>query len=292
MTHSLLPIRAASLLLLVSLTAACSSNPPLASTLKTPASPQQVLADAERAAQFGDHARALSGWQSLLEKNPDDAVALSGMAETYLAAGKPALALLVFDQLLSKDAANIDAREGRGLAMVSLGRDEARKELEAVQRASPLRWRTLNALGFLLDMGNEQAQAQRYYSQALALQPNQPLILNNLGYSRLMAGDYVAAEEYFRDGLRAAPDGTHLHANMVLAIAWQGDYSRAVSEAVERQPQEEALNNVGYIALLRKDYKTAISYFEKAIEASPRWYPRAAANLERARQEAGVPMTR
>lgn len=62
----------------------------------------------------------------------------------------------------------------------------------------------------------------------------------------------------------------------------------ALVEAMRRQPREEALNNIGYIALLKKDYRSAISYFEQALEASPRWYPRAAANLERARQEAAA----
>lgn len=130
--------------------------------------------------------------------------------------------------------------------------------------------------------------AQQHYREAIALQPGHPLILNNMGYSRMMAQDYAVAEGLFRDGLRAAPDGNYLHANLVLAIAWRGEYARALVEALRRQPREEALNNIGYIVLLRKDYRAAISYFEQALEASPRWYPRAAANLERARQEAAA----
>lgn len=273
------------LVVLVSAVSACSSKPP-ASPAKPPATPEQVRAEAERAAQFGDHARALAGWQALLEKKPDDLVALRGIGDVYLAAGQAALALPVYEKLLSLNAADIDAQEGRGLALVALGRsEEAREQIAQVLTSSRARWRSLNAMGLLLDMDGKPDSAQQHYREALVLQPGNPLVLNNLGYSRMMMQDYVWAERFFSEGLRAQPDGKHLHANLVLAIAWQGEYDRALSEATRQQPKEEALNNVGYIALLRKDYKAAIRYFEQAIEVSPRWYPRAAANLERARKE-------
>lgn len=197
--------------------------------------------------------------------------------------------LVVFDQVLARDVADRDAQEGRGLALLNLGRLEAAGEqLAAVMASSRQRWRSLNGLGLVLDMQGQSVAAQQHYREAAALQPGHPLILNNMGYSRMMAQDYAAAEALFREGLRAAPDGAYLQSNLVLAIAWQGEYGRALVEAMRRQPREEALNNIGYIALLKKDYRAAISYFEQALEASPRWYPRAASNLERAKQEAAA----
>lgn len=273
---------------LVVTVAACSGKAAVAPA-KSPASPEEIRADAEQAARFGDHARAISSWQSLLQKNPDDPVALRGLGDVYLAAGAAGLALPVFEKVLSRDAADVDAQEGRGLALLALGRMEtAREQLASVLAVSRQRWRSLNGMGLLLDMQGQAEAAQQHYRDAMALQPGHPLILNNMGYSRMMAQDYKAAEDFFREGLRSAPDGAYLHANFVLAIAWQGAYERALVEAVKRQPREEALNNIGYIALLKKDYRTAISYFHQAIDTSPRWYPRAAANLERARQESAT----
>lgn len=277
--------RLAVVMAVVAVMAGCASRQSAKDAPKAIISPEQVRVEAEQAVKYGDYAGALGAWQKLLAKTPDDVVALRGVGEVYSAVGEHALALTAYDKVLGLLPTDTEAQEGRGLALLALGRhEEARRQLEQLQQGAPSRWRTLNAMGLLLDLEGKRAQAWHSYESALALQPGNPLILNNMGYSLLMAQDYAGAERLFSDGLRGAPDGAYLHANLVLAIAWQGDYARAVTEASRRQAREEALNNVGYVALLRKDYKLAIRYFEQAIEASPRWYPRAAANLERARK--------
>jgi Flp pilus assembly protein TadD len=81
-----------------------------------------------------------------------------------------------------------------------------------------------------------------------------------------------------RRGLNLKGNLPRLHNNLLLAIAWQGDYVRAV--AVRGSiPLSVALNNVGYVALLRNDNAAAAKLFQQALDASSSWYPRAAANL-------------
>lgn len=284
-------VRIVTAVLLTILVSACASRSPVKDSTKPMTSPAQVRAEAEQAVRYGDHARALSIWQQLLETSPDDVVALRGIGEVYLSVRENAAAVAAFDRVLVTLPDDPDSQEGRGLALLALGRrDEALRQLQPLDGATPPRWRSLNALGLLADLNNQRAQALGYYTRALALQPDSTMIVNNMGYSRLMAGDYAMAEQHFQAGLASAPDDRHLRGNLVMAIAWQGDYARALAEAETQQSREEALNNIGYIALLRKDYPAAIHYFEAAIAASPRWYPRASANLERARQEASAVM--
>ena len=44
---------------------------------------------------------------------------------------------------------------------------------------------------------------------------------------------------------------------------------------------EIAFNNIGYIAMLNKQYLVAENYFKKAISISPSFYVHAARNLEK-----------
>lgn len=267
------------------LLAACSHRPPADAGKPAPPSPAQVRAEAEQAWQFGDHASALARWQRLLELAPDDVAAWHGIGEAYLALGEASAALAAFDAVLARQPADAAAQEGRALALLGLDRHaEARAALAALATGGEA-WRVQNALGLLADLDGRYDAAQLHYRQALTLQPENAVVRNNLGYSCLMARDYVQAERHFRDGLAQAPGSARLHANLVLALAWQGEYARALTVALEQQPREVALNNIGYVALLRRDYDAAIRHFEAALEASPRWYVRAAANLERARQE-------
>lgn len=267
------------------LLAACSHRPPADSGKPAPPSPAQVRAEAEQAWRFGDHASALARWQRLLELAPDDVGALNGIGEAYLALGEAAAALAAFDAVLAKVPADAAAQEGRALALLGLDRHAEAKVALAALAAASEGWRVQNALGLLADLDGRHDAAQAYYRQALSLQPENAVVRNNLGYSCLMARDYRQAEAHFRDGLALSPGSLRLHANLVLALAWQGEYGRALTVALEQQPREVALNNIGYVALLRRDYDAAIRHFEAALEASPRWYVRAAANLERARQE-------
>lgn len=259
----------------------CASKPSAPDNMLSPA---QVREQAALASQYGNHGAAIATWQEALRTDAKQREALIGLGQAYLALGEPRQALSWFDRRLSDDKNDADAIEGRALALIGLGRqEEATKLLRQLPNDTPARWRSCNALGLLADLDGDWEQARRWYMVALKAKPDEIAVLNNLGYSRLMARDYVEAEERLSHALTLAPDAPRLHGNLVLAIAWQGDFERALRQAKQWQPEPSALNNVGYIALLRGDVDVAIRYFELALERSPAWYPRAAANLERAR---------
>ena len=69
--------------------------------------------------------------------------------------------------------------------------------------------------------------------------------------------------------------------NLAISLAWQSRYDEAISILIKVLNHEVAYNNVGYIALLNKQYPVAEKFFKKALYISPSYYVRAAHNLEK-----------
>lgn len=249
----------------------------------TGAQPQRLAQAAEAWAQ-GDFAAAAAGYSEQLKESPAHPAALRGLGEAYLGMGEAQNALVVFEAALKLDPDDMNALEGHGLALIGLGRPhDAEPELRRVLAKLPRRWRTLDGLGLVADLNGDNKAAMGWYEAALGQRGDEPSIYNNYGYSRLQAHAYAHAEALFWRGLSLKAGLPRLRNNLLLAIAWQGDYARALA-ARNDIPLPVALNNIGYIALLREDREAAVKMFQQAMDASPVWYPQAAANLAAARQ--------
>lgn len=248
---------------------------------------EDIRAQTDIAWQHGNSAAAVEGYRKILRKEPANREALIGIGEGWLGLGASAPALIAFEKVLQQEPDAIDAAEGRALALLGLQRnDEARRAFEDIEARAAGRWRTCNALGLLADLRGEYEVAQGWYRKAIAANPREAVVLNNYGWSRVMARDFREGERLLQDALSRKPGAPRINANLAVAIAWQGDYTRALRTAMRTVPEHVALNDVGYIALLRGDAPVAVGYFQAAIDKSPAWFSRAAANLERARREA------
>jgi tetratricopeptide (TPR) repeat protein len=92
---------------------------------------------------------------------------------------------------------------------------------------------------------------------------------------------YPAAEKVFLEGLNYAPGFFRIRNNLAISLAWQSRYDEAISVLVKVVKHEIAYNNIGYIAMLNKQYSVVENYFKKALFISPSYYVRAARNLEK-----------
>lgn len=237
---------------------------------------------AQAAVNRGDMSDALLAYQALLERDPNDLEALSKIGELQSAAGYPAAAEAYFDKVLQQRPKDFATLEERGIARLKQRKYlAAQEDLTAAVKGDAKRWRALNALGVLADLGGRGQEAQGYYRRALAILPGSPELLNNLGFSLMSSGDYRAAEGVLRRALRVAPHSKRIANDLSMSIAWQGRYIEAVQTASAVLGAAAAYNNVGYVALLRKDRVTAEAYFRKAINLSPTYYAIAQRNLSR-----------
>lgn len=247
------------------------------------------LADIRRQAdlawQYGNYSAAIDGYRAILQTDSTNRDALIGIGNAWLGLGDSAHALIAFEAVLKLEPGAIDALEGRGLARLGSGQhaDQASVDFEAVLAIDPLRWRALNGMAMQADLLGQYDAARAWYTRAIAARPEEATLWNNYGWSRVMAHDYVEAEQLLGEAL-ARKSSLRFNANLAVAIAWQGDYERALHTARRTATDYAAYNDIGYIALLRGDTAIAIDYFQEAIDRNPSWFERAATNLERAKQ--------
>jgi len=234
----------------------------------------------------GNSSDALFYNQQILSISPDNKPALIRSGQIYLNNGLSEQAEQSFGEVLKSLPVDIDALEGLGISQIKLRKyAKAKESLEKVISLSETRWNAWNGLGILADLEHDYAKAATYYYKGLDTLPNYPVLLNNLGYSLIMAHRYAEAEKILRSALSHSPQfDNRLRNNLGIALAWQGNYQEAISVISSVYSEAITYNNIGYIALLNKDYETAIGYFETSMKISPSYYERAALNLEKAKQ--------
>jgi Flp pilus assembly protein TadD len=273
------------LIAILTLLGACDSLHTKTAAVK-PAEPQPaVTADlvgaASQALIQGRPGEALDQYQRILAMDPKNVEAELGMGEALLALNDAEKARDAFSSVASDPRLGARALQGRGFAELAQNHlDEAAVDLNSAVAADPKLWRAWNGLGMIHDLKHEWAPARAAYEKALPNAPKSGIVHNNIGFSFLVQKNYAAAAEEFRAALREVPGLETAQNNLRLALAFQGRYREALAE-VSRESRAAQLNNVGYAALLRKDYGAAESYFSQAMDASPSYYDTAAQNLSR-----------
>ena len=250
---------------------------------------ERILSSAEEDLKYTRYELALERLSGLAEPVISTPRARFALAEANLGVGNTGNAYMLYQTLLEDGTYRARALQGIGLAELSLGREEAAGDVlnQAVQ-ADPTLWRAWNALGRYYDNLSDWPAAEAAYMQAMTLQPDDPAILNNVGISYSRQGRYAEAEGMYRQALAIDPSSRATENNLRLAIAWQGRYAEALN-GVPPDEAPDALNNVGYIAMMNGDYATAEKLFVRALEVSPTYQPEAQSNLDRLRALQGAP---
>jgi len=171
------------------------------------------------------------------------------------------------------------AHQGIGLAKFRQGDVTAAKTaLETAVAADPALVRSWIALGVIADRGRDFALADAAYAHALAIAPLSAPALSNRGYSLMLRGRYAEAEVELAKAVGIDPQLKVAATNLRLARALQGRYRDAFDGSTEAALATD-LNTVGFGAMARGDYKTAESYFNRALNLNPKFDPVAWANL-------------
>jgi Flp pilus assembly protein TadD len=154
--------------------------------------------------------------------------------------------------------------------------------LEAVALDGSL-WRAYNGIGVIYDTRSRFGDAAEAYATALTVKPEAAPVLNNFGVSLMQQERFAEAEPRFVRALAIDPEMTRAETNLRMARAMQGKYLEAFA-GVSRENMPDALNDVGYAAMLRGDYDLAEAYLSRALEESPVYHKTAAENLESLRR--------
>ena len=215
---------------------------------------------------------------NVLRADPKNYDAHLKLGEIYLDLNEPAEAIKQFTAALPSSDHDAPAKQGLGLAFLRLGDNQSAQRYftEALAGDEKL-WRAQLGLAELADAARDWAAAEKFYQAAIAVSPQSAAIYNNLGlsYTRQRRYDEAIAQFQKSLGLRAAPA---VRANLRFVLAMKGDYLTALA-GVSRENLPDALNNVGYAAMLRGDYDTAEAYLTRAVEARPSFHTQAVDNL-------------
>jgi Flp pilus assembly protein TadD len=251
--------------------AACASEPrePVEAVPAQTVSPEMLLDEAEADIE----ARRFQLAQQRLARLDKAAAAEQpraqyAIAEVLLGLEHPKDALPKFEALQSHEAYAARAWQGMGLCLIALeNATVAQAQLEKAVAADPKLWRAWTALGRARDQQGRWRDAEEAYNNALKANPDAALIVNNIGMSLLLQHRYQEAGDTFQKALASDPGLAIARANLRIALAWQGRYDEALvgTAAAERA---HALNNVGYVAMLRGDYQAAQKYLAQALTGS------------------------
>lgn len=246
-----------------------------------PAAEPETIFLAEAALEEGRYDDAQVLLERYLFTFPGNPRGTLAAGELKLARGDTGSALRLFRGLLEEPEVSSSAEQGYGITLLLVGEDEiASEHLRKAVEADPTLWRAWNGLGAYYDSIEDWPASEDSYRRALALRPNEAMILNNLGFSLLMQGKVEESLRPLEEALRLDNNSRLIKTNLRIALAQQGQYRRAVRSTSDDVDLAMALNNVGYIALLRGDYDHAEAYFTRAMEVDPTFNEIAWRNLK------------
>lgn len=226
--------------------------------------------------RYGDAQRLL---ERVLHDDPDNPEAKLSAAELTMARGNLENSAELFQQQTEDPAVSARAYQGLGLSL--LLDDQRRKAHPALLTAvelDPTLWRAWNGLGFYYDLEADWPAAEQSYLRAIDINPDSSFVYNNLGYSLVMQGRYEEAINQLSQALSLEPNLETAQTNLRLALAWKGKYALATTGVTE-EDKGKVYNNIGFVALMRRDYESAETYLLRAMEADASFNQTARKNL-------------
>ncbi|XP_074658547.1 cell division cycle protein 16 homolog [Tubulanus polymorphus] len=103
-------------------------------------------------------------------------------------------------------------------------------------------------IGLEYGLTNNPKLAERFFSQALSIAPEDPFVLHEMGVIAFQNQDWETAEKFFRDAL---------------------DKIRAVSREMIPETWEPLLNNLGHVCRKLKKYDESLEFHRRALILSP-----------------------
>ena len=195
-----------------------------------------------------DWRKALDVWGARYREDPGNAEASLRYAQALRATEQRAQAVAVLEQASIRNPTDMELLGAYGRALAEAG--DLSKAFDVLSRAhTPDNpdWRILNAQGAVLDQMGRYADAQRHYSSALKIVPNESSVLSNLGLSYALMKNLKLAETTLRRAVAQPNAAPKARQNLALVVGLQGRFAEAESIARADLPDDEAAANVTYL---------------------------------------------
>lgn len=219
-----------------------------------------------------DEAQAL--YQSILETNPNDAVALRLLGVCYIQQGQPLEGIPFLERALALRPDDADVHYNLGCALQALDRlGEATARYEAVLAINPSHAAAQLNLGNALQAQDRHAEAMAHYRATLALKPDDADAHNNWGNSLQALNRHEEASDHYEKALEIEPDHAQARSNLgntLQALNRHGEAIARYQEALALMPEfAEAHNNLGHALQALNRPGEAIGHYEAALAIRP-----------------------
>jgi tetratricopeptide (TPR) repeat protein len=234
--------------------------------------------------QQGDELPAIVYLRLALHLNPDHALALVTLADTYERLKRVDRAIEVFSRIPEGSPVRLGAEIQIGLALEQLGRgEEAVTHLEGLMKKHPDDVEVITALGNVLRSRKRFADAAEVYSKAIARIGKPDRSHWTLFYYRGSAYErskqWPKAEADLKKALELVPDAQPTGKAQVLnylGYSWVDtgtnldDAFKMLKRAIEFSPRDGMIiDSLGWAYYRLGQYEDAVRELEKAVELKP-----------------------
>ena len=210
-------------------------------------------------------------YQQALQHRPDYAKALNNLGSVLKAQGKVEAAEARFRAALACDAAGVESLINLG-SLVSVPVAEAETHLRRACQLAPHNPAAWTELGLVLQRQEKWDDAAACYQKAVHLQPDWARY-NNLGLVWLHQNHLSKSEDALRQALALSPDNAVVLNNLGNTLKAQGRLSEAVAclrQAVaQRSEDAECQNNLGLALHEQDQFTEAEACFRQALMLKP-----------------------
>jgi tetratricopeptide (TPR) repeat protein len=165
-----------------------------------------------------------------LEKEPDLSLAWDVLATTYLAQRQPARAISCYEHRLTLNPDYAFAWDQLAMLYNMTGQlDQEIRCLEKLTLLTPDKIRVWGSLGLALEAKKDYSGAESAFRRAIRLKTREPMLHSDLGRNLLFQGKWAEAEEECRAAIRLDPKLAEAYGNLGAALVQMGRYAEAES---------------------------------------------------------------
>jgi len=204
------------------------------------ASDRSSLDAARSALNEGEAGTSLAIARGVLASQPDNVAALAQQGDAQAAMGDRLSAEASYQHALRLSPHDVRTRLGLAKLQLRDNLPAAEAGFRAILADSPKNPIVLNDLGYVLDLQERHAEAQKMYIEALVSDPNRLSVRVNLALSMALSGHAAEAEKMLRDLAMNAGATSKVRLDFALAQVIAGHDRDAVQTMSADLSPEEA----------------------------------------------------
>ncbi|MCM1002779.1 MAG: tetratricopeptide repeat protein [Candidatus Gastranaerophilales bacterium] len=168
------------------------------------------------------------------------------------------------------------AKAHKDLGIIYLNKrlfDYARDEFETAMKLAPNDFEILFEYGNFLYSISENLEAERYYAEALEVEPKNVLALTFMALNKLILNQIDSAHDYIMKALKIQPHHEYVQfcaGRILFAKHEYEDAKRYLVRAVEQNPDIETQNTLALTYFELGEYQSALNVFKNIYAKSPK----------------------